>query len=142
MHNVLQRTVIASLLALGAWAGHCRPSPRPPTINSSSAAGHLPSWRLCLQRYSWWAGEIHYFRYINEVEGGVNGGELVWQECETGWQTPPHHRMLRTLQGGLDGAPTGFFFTHSTPASYALMDRAAVDHIPLIDGAGGAYRIH
>src|ERR1700733_14774712 len=27
-----------------------------------------------------WAGEIDYFRYINEVEGGINGIKLVWDE--------------------------------------------------------------
>ena len=25
-----------------------------------------------------WAGEIDYFRYINEVEGGINGVKLFW----------------------------------------------------------------
>lgn len=28
-----------------------------------------------------WAGMIDYLRYINEVEGGINGVKLVWQEC-------------------------------------------------------------
>ncbi len=32
-----------------------------------------------------WAGMIDYLRYINEVEGGINGVKLVWQECETEW---------------------------------------------------------
>ncbi len=32
-----------------------------------------------------WAGMIDYFRYINEVEGGINGVPIVWQECETEW---------------------------------------------------------
>ena len=33
-----------------------------------------------------WAGEIDYFRYINEVEGGINGVKLFWDECETEWE--------------------------------------------------------
>ena len=28
-----------------------------------------------------WAGMIDYLNYINEVEGGINGVKLVWQEC-------------------------------------------------------------
>ena len=41
---------------------------------------------LCVERHSVWAGEIDYFRYINEVEGGINGIKLVWDECETNWE--------------------------------------------------------
>ena len=137
MHNVLQRTVIASLLALGALGG--------PLSTIAQAANDqqfipLATYRVGAYASSgipWWAGEIDYFRYINEVEGGVNGVKLVWQECETEWKTDRIIECYERYKGGLDGAPTGFFFTHSTPASYALMDRAAVDHIPLIDGAGG-----
>ena len=32
-----------------------------------------------------WGGFIDYFRYVNEVEGGINGIKLVWEECETEW---------------------------------------------------------
>jgi branched-chain amino acid transport system substrate-binding protein len=60
-------------------------------------------------------GEIDYFRYINEVEGGVNGVKLVWQECETEWKTDRIIECYRRYKAGLDGAPTGLFFT-GTPA--------------------------
>ncbi|TBV14282.1 ABC transporter substrate-binding protein [Stutzerimonas kirkiae] len=85
----------------------------------------------------WWAGEIDYFRYINEVEGGINGVKLVWQECETEWKPDRTVECYERFKGGLNGAPVAFFFTHSTPASYALMDRGHADRIPLIDGGGG-----
>lgn len=58
--------------------------------------------------------EIDYFRYINEVEGGVNGVKLVWQECETEWNTDRIVECYERFKNGLDGAPTAFFFTHST----------------------------
>ena len=85
----------------------------------------------------WWAGTIDYLRYINEVEGGVNGVKLTWRECETEWSTDRIVECYERYKHGLDGAPVAFFFTHSTPASYALMDKGRADHIPLIDAGGG-----
>ncbi|CAO4177062.1 hypothetical protein AFFFEF_02915 [Methylorubrum extorquens] len=32
-----------------------------------------------------WGGTIDYLRYLNEVEGGINGVKLTWEECETEW---------------------------------------------------------
>jgi len=100
----------------------------------------LPTYRVGPYASSgtlWWAGILDYFRYINEVEGGINGVKLVWQECETEWSTDRIVECYERFKNGRDGAPTAFFFTHSTPASYALMDKGAADHIPLIDPAGG-----
>ena len=137
MHNTLQRTFIAGLLAIGTLGGLL-----PAVAQAANDQQFIPLATYRVGAYAssgipWWAGEIDYFRYINEVEGGVNGVKLVWQECETEWKTDRIIECYERYKTGLDGAPTGFFFTHSTPASYALMDRAAVDHIPLIDGAGG-----
>ncbi len=66
-----------------------------------------------------WAGMIDYLNYINEVEGGINGVKLVWQECETEWTADER------FKNGLD-EPNG------APAAYALSERAEVDKIPLI----------
>lgn len=137
MHKTLQRTLIASLVALSTLGGLL-----PAAAQAANDQQFIPLATYRVGAYAssgipWWAGEIDYFRYINEVEGGVNGVKLVWQECETEWKTDRIIECYERYKAGQDGAPTGFFFTHSTPASYALMDRAAVDHIPLIDGAGG-----
>ena len=136
MHKTLQRTLIASLVALSTLGGLL-----PAAAQAANDQQFIPLATYRVGAYAssgipWWAGEIDYFRYINEVEGGVNGVKLVWQECETEWKTDRIIECYERYKAGQDGAPTGFFFTHSTPASYALMDRAAVDHIPLIDGAG------
>src|SRR5581483_9915775 len=32
-----------------------------------------------------WGGFIDYLTYVNEVEGGINGVKLVYEECETEW---------------------------------------------------------
>lgn len=100
----------------------------------------LPTYRVGPYASSgipWWAGTIDYLRYINEVEGGVNGVKLLWQECETEWSTDRIVECYERYKNGQNGSTIAFFPTHSTPGSYALMDRAHADHIPLIDAAGG-----
>jgi branched-chain amino acid transport system substrate-binding protein len=85
----------------------------------------------------WWAGLIDYLRYVNEVEGGVDGVKLQWKECETEWSTDRIVECYERYKQGYNGAPTAFFFTHSTPASYALLEKGLADKIPLIDAGGG-----
>lgn len=136
MRNPLQRTLISALFALGFQ------SLLPAVAQAASNEQFVPMATYRVGAYAssgipWWAGEIDYFRYINEVEGGINGVKLVWQECETEWSVDRIVECYERYKGGLNGAPTAFFFTHSTPGSYALMERGAADRIPLIDGAGG-----
>lgn len=100
----------------------------------------LPTYRVGPYASSgtlWWAGEIDYFRYINEVEGGVDGVKLDYQEFETGWSPDRTVEVYERTKNGKDGEPVAFFFTHGTPATYALIERAAVDKISLIDPCGG-----
>ena len=85
----------------------------------------------------WFAGEIDYYRYINEVEGGVNGVKLNVKEYETEWNPDRAVEVYERVKNGVDGSPLAFFITHSTPTTYALADRARKDKIPLIDGGGG-----
>ncbi|WP_065757704.1 ABC transporter substrate-binding protein [Pseudomonas defluvii] len=136
MRNPLQRTLISALFALGFQ------SLLPAVAQAASNEQFVPMATYRVGAYAssgipWWAGEIDYFRYINEVEGGINGVKLVWQECETEWSVDRIVECYERYKGGLNGAPTAFFFTHSTPGSYALMEKGAADRIPLIDGAGG-----
>ncbi|MBK5933611.1 amino acid/amide ABC transporter substrate-binding protein (HAAT family) [Rhodovulum imhoffii] len=85
----------------------------------------------------WFAGERDYFTYINEVEGGVNGVKFAIEEFETEYNPDRAVEAYERSKGGKDGSPTAFIMTHSTPATYALMDRAREDKIPLFDPAGG-----
>jgi len=79
-----------------------------------------------------WAGMIDYLRYINEVEGGINGVKLVWQECETEWTAEKGIECYERFKNGLDGAPVAVYQPNGAPAAYALSERAEVDKIPLI----------
>jgi branched-chain amino acid transport system substrate-binding protein len=100
----------------------------------------LPTYRVGAYASSgtlWWAGEIDYLRYINDVEGGINGVKLKIEEFETEWSPDRTVEVYERVKNGKDGAPIAFFFTHGTPATYALTERSAKDKIPLIDPAGG-----
>ena len=79
-----------------------------------------------------WAGMIDYLRYINDVEGGINGVKLVWQECETEWTAEKGIECYERFKKGLNGAPVAIYHPNGAPAAYALSDKAAADKIPLI----------
>jgi branched-chain amino acid transport system substrate-binding protein len=79
-----------------------------------------------------WAGMIDYLRYVNEVEGGINGVKLVWQECETEWTAEKGIECYERAKGGLNGAPVALYHPNGAPAAYALSEKAEADKIPLI----------
>ncbi len=79
-----------------------------------------------------WAGMIDYLRYINEVEGGINGVKLVWQECETEWTAEKGIECYERFKNGLNGAPVAVYQPNGAPAAYALANKAEADKIPLI----------
>jgi len=84
-----------------------------------------------------WAGRIDYLRYINEVEGGINGVKLVWQECETEWTAEKGVECYERFKHGLNGAAVPLYYPNGAPAAYALADRALQDHIPQVTLAYG-----
>ncbi len=84
-----------------------------------------------------WAAMIDYLRYVNEVEGGINGVKIVWQECETEWTADKGIECYERHKHGLNGAPVAIYLPNGAPAAYALTDRAAQDKIPLITLAYG-----
>lgn len=84
-----------------------------------------------------WAGTIDYFRYINEVEGGINGVKLFWDECETEWGVEKGVECYERVKAGRDGSPVPIFLPHGDPISKALTERSAADKIPLVTTAYG-----
>lgn len=79
-----------------------------------------------------WAGVIDYLRYINEVEGGINGVKLVWDECETEWAVEKGVECYERVKGGKNGSPVAVFLPHGDPVSKALTEKSVADRIPLI----------
>eukprot|EP01037_Dinobryon_pediforme_P021922 gene21922-22918_t len=84
-----------------------------------------------------WAGLIDYFRYINDVEGGIDGVKIVWDECETEWEVEKGVECYERVKRGKDGAPVGVFLPHGDPISKALTEKALADKIPLVTTAYG-----
>jgi excinuclease UvrABC ATPase subunit len=74
----MRRLILTGLLAASVAAGGL--------TSQAAYAGEaeqyvpLPTYRVGAYASSgtlWWAGEIDYFRYINEVDGGINGVVLL-----------------------------------------------------------------
>ncbi|TBW13045.1 ABC transporter permease [Azotobacter chroococcum subsp. isscasi] len=131
MRKSLRRSIAGALLALGA----CSALP----VTAQAAANEqffpLATYRVGAYASSGipvWAGMIDYLRYINEVEGGINGVKLVWQECETEWTAEKGIECYERFKNGLNGAPVAVYQPNGAPAAYALSDKAAADRIPLI----------
>jgi branched-chain amino acid transport system substrate-binding protein len=76
-------------------------------------------------------GYIAYLTLLNERDGGINGVTLVWEECETVYDVTRTVECYERLKAK---GPTGAAVFHpmGTPPTYALLERATRDHIPLL----------
>jgi branched-chain amino acid transport system substrate-binding protein len=81
-------------------------------------------------------GYLAYLTLLNERDGGINGVKLVWEECETVYDAPRGVECYERLKSK---GPTGAAAVHplSTPLTYALLERATRDQIPLLTVATG-----
>src|SRR5262245_24384580 len=81
-------------------------------------------------------GFIAYLTLLNVRDGGINGVKLVWEECETVFDVPRGVECYERLKAK---GPTGAAAVHpvSTPLTYALLERAMQDQIPLITSGIG-----
>jgi branched-chain amino acid transport system substrate-binding protein len=72
-----------------------------------------------------------YMALLNERDGGIDGVRLVFEECETAYNTDRGVECYERLKAnGKFGAPV--FHPFSTGITYALIERATKDKIPLI----------
>ncbi|MCC6074081.1 ABC transporter substrate-binding protein [Pseudomonas sp. GCM10022188] len=131
MGKSLRRSIAGAVLAFGVY------SSLPVTAQAAANEQFFPLATYRVGAYASsgipvWAGMIDYLRYINEVEGGINGVKLVWQECETEWTAEKGIECYERFKNGLNGAPVALYHPNGAPAAYALSDKAAADRIPLI----------
>jgi branched-chain amino acid transport system substrate-binding protein len=76
-------------------------------------------------------GFMDYMSLLNERDTGINGIKLVWEECETAYNNDRGVECYERLKGkGAKGAPV--VHPLSTGITYALIDRATNDKIPII----------
>lgn len=82
------------------------------------------------------AGWIDYMDLLNKRDGGINGVKLTWEECETAYKVDRGVECYERLK---KNGPTGAsaFNPISTGVIYALLDRATVDHIPIVTIGSG-----
>jgi branched-chain amino acid transport system substrate-binding protein len=74
-----------------------------------------------------------YFNLVNERDGGINGVKLVWEECETQYDTKQGVECYERLKNKHGGAVLVNPF--STGITYQLIPKAPVDKI-VIHSAG------
>jgi branched-chain amino acid transport system substrate-binding protein len=76
-------------------------------------------------------GFSDYFTLINERDGGVGGVKLTWEECETQYN---NDRGVECYERLKNRGPTGatVFNPYSTGITYALIERATADEIPIL----------
>ena len=129
----------AVLLALAATLG-TSPAQTVAAEGAKTQYFPLPTFRVGAYASSGipvWAGIIDYFRYINDVEGGINGVKLEWEECETEWAVEKGVECYERLKGGKNGSPVPIWLPHGDPISKALTEKTAADKIPQITIAYG-----
>jgi branched-chain amino acid transport system substrate-binding protein len=76
-------------------------------------------------------GMMDYMAMINERDGGVNGVKLIWEECETAYQ---NDRGVECYERLKRRGPSGAAVVNplSTGITYALIERATADKVPII----------
>ena len=70
-------------------------------------------------------GFVDYFTLLNERDGGINGLKLVWEECETQYDTKQGVECYERLKGK---APV-LVNPYSTAITYSLIPKAPVDKL-------------
>jgi branched-chain amino acid transport system substrate-binding protein len=81
-------------------------------------------------------GVADYLNLLNARDGGINGVKVTTEECETGYATDRGVECYERLKGK---GPTGasLFMPLSTGITYALMEKAPGDKIPLLNSGYG-----
>ena len=75
-------------------------------------------------------GYVDYFHLINERDGGVNGVKFIVEECEYGYKTDRGVECYDRLKDKHGGATA--VSPYSTGTTYALIDKATADKIPIL----------
>jgi len=76
-------------------------------------------------------GYADYLDMVNARDGGINGVKLTYEECETGYDNSKGVECYERLKGK---GPTGAALVDplSTGITYALIERATADKIPVV----------
>ena len=75
-------------------------------------------------------GYADYFAMINHRDGGVNGVKLAMEECDTGYATDRGVECYDRTKSSGGGATV--YSPWSTGITYALIEKATADKIPIL----------
>jgi len=78
-------------------------------------------------------GMHDYFTMLNERDGGIGGAKVIYEECETGYNTKKGVECYESVKGK---NPT-VISPYSTGITLQLIPKAAVDKIPILSMAYG-----
>ena len=76
-------------------------------------------------------GFVDYYKLLNLRDGGINGVEVIWEECETQYNTKIGVECYEKLKNkGVAGA--SLINPFSTGITYQLIPKAPVDKVPIL----------
>ena len=75
-------------------------------------------------------GFADYLAMVNHRDGGINGVEIIYEECETGYKTDRGVECYDRVKNQYGGATV--INPWSTGITYALIEKATADKIPLL----------
>lgn len=84
----------------------------------------------------YYGGEIDYLNYVN-MNGGVNGVKLVWEECETSYNAAKSVECYQRLLTNDKGQKMLAWDPYGTPLSYAVIGRVKDDEVVLAQAGFG-----
>ena len=73
-------------------------------------------------------GIVDYYKLLNARDGGINGVKIVFEECETAYDTKLGVECYERLKA----KNPVIVFPYSTGITYALIEKAPVDKIPIL----------
>ncbi len=82
-----------------------------------------------------WANGYSDYIKLTNARGGINGVNIIYEECETGYATDRGVECYERLKGKHGGATV--FQPLSTGITFALTEKAPIDKIPLITAGYG-----
>ncbi|RYG06992.1 MAG: ABC transporter permease, partial [Burkholderiales bacterium] len=77
----------------------------------------------------WANGYVDYLKLVN-ARGGINGVKIIFEECETGYDTARSVECYERLKGKNGGA--ALVQPLSTGATFAITEKAPADKIPVV----------
>ena len=119
----IRNVVLAGLLAAVGFGAYAQAKEQFFPLLTFRTGAYAPS------GVPWANGFVDYFKLVN-LNGGINGVKVLWEECETSYATDRGVECYERLKGKNGGATV--FQTMSTGITFALTEKGATDHIPIL----------